>query len=78
MLSATLNAAKSVQNCQNLPKAARRRNFEIPPKIEISVFFKKIKILHIEEALEHVSTVRMFNPRMFYMLFLLSKTGLCM
>jgi hypothetical protein len=41
-LSATVNAAISAQNCQNLPKTAQRQNFEIPPKIEIFVF-KKIK-----------------------------------
>jgi hypothetical protein len=35
MFSATLNAGKSAQNCQNLPKFAQRCNFEIPPKIEI-------------------------------------------
>jgi hypothetical protein len=63
MLSATANAAKSIQNYQNLPKFAQRWNFEIP---------------RIEEALEHISTVRIFNPRIFHMLFLLSKNGLCM
>jgi hypothetical protein len=31
-----------------------------------------------EEALEHVSTIRIFNPRIFHMLILLSKNGLCM
>jgi hypothetical protein len=30
---------KTAQNCQNLPKTAQRQNFEIPPKIEIFVFF---------------------------------------
>jgi hypothetical protein len=40
MLSATANAAKSAQNCPILPKFAQRRNFEIPPKIEILVFLK--------------------------------------
>jgi hypothetical protein len=34
--------------------------------------------LFLEEALEHVSTVWIFNPRIFHMLFLLSKNGLCM
>jgi hypothetical protein len=29
-------------------------------------------------VLEHVSAVRIFNPRIFHMLFLLSKDGLCM
>jgi hypothetical protein len=44
MLSATVNAAKSAQNCPKLPKFAKicpRWNFEIPPKIEILVLFKK-------------------------------------
>jgi hypothetical protein len=34
------NFPKSAQNCPNLPKSAQRQNFEIPPKIEILVFFK--------------------------------------
>jgi hypothetical protein len=58
--------------------AASIRNFEIPPKIEILVFFKNKKILLVEEAVEHVFTFRIFNPRTFHMLFLLSKNGLCM
>jgi hypothetical protein len=29
-------------------------------------------------ALEHVSIIRIFNPRIFHMLFLMSKNGLCM
>jgi hypothetical protein len=41
MLSATVNAANSAQNCQNLQKSAQQRNFEIPPKIKILVFFTK-------------------------------------
>jgi hypothetical protein len=47
MLSATANVAKSAQICPKLPKFAkicpktiRLRNFEMPPKIEISVIFK--------------------------------------
>jgi hypothetical protein len=48
MLSATVNAGKSAQNYPKLPKSAQRWNFEIPPKIEILVFFKK-KILCVEE-----------------------------
>jgi hypothetical protein len=31
---------KSAQNCPKLPKSAQSRNFKIPPKIEILVFFK--------------------------------------
>jgi hypothetical protein len=34
------NLPISAQNFQNLPKSIKRRNFEIPPKIEILVFFK--------------------------------------
>jgi hypothetical protein len=75
-LSATVNAANFAQNCQNLPKFAQRQNFEIPPKIEILVFLQNKKFLCIEEALEHVSTIWIFNPRIFHMLFLLSKNGL--
>jgi hypothetical protein len=33
------NLPKTAQNCQNLLKFAQRQNFEIPPKIEILVFF---------------------------------------
>jgi hypothetical protein len=40
MLSATVNAGKSAQICPKLPKSVQRQNFEIPPKIEILVFFK--------------------------------------
>jgi hypothetical protein len=78
MLSATANAAKSAQICPKLPKTTQRRTFEIPPKIEILVFFKNKKFLFVGEALEHVFTIRIFNPNFFRMLFLLSKTGLCM
>jgi hypothetical protein len=70
-MSMPQNLPKTAQICQNLPKAETL-------KIEILVFFKiKIKI-RVEEALEHVSTVWIFNPRIFHMLFLLSKNGLCM
>jgi hypothetical protein len=47
MLSAIANEAKSTQICPKLPKFAKicpktisLRNFEMPPKIEILVFFK--------------------------------------
>jgi hypothetical protein len=39
-LSTTVNVANFAQNCPKLPKSAQRQNFEIPPKIEILVFFK--------------------------------------
>jgi hypothetical protein len=64
--------------CPKLQKSAHTRNFEMPPKIKILVFFKNKKILRVEEALEHVSTIWIFNPRIFHMLFLLSKNGPCM
>jgi hypothetical protein len=70
--------SKFAQNWQNLPKSVQRQNFEMPPKIEILVFFFIKKNLLVEEALEHVSIVWIFNPRIFHMLFLLSKNGLCM
>jgi hypothetical protein len=44
MQSATASAANSAQNYPKLPKSAQRRNFEMPPKIEVLVFFPKIKI----------------------------------
>jgi hypothetical protein len=34
------------KTAQNLPKSAQRRNFEIPPKIEILAFFKKKKSMY--------------------------------
>jgi hypothetical protein len=50
MLSAISNAAKSAQYYPNLPKFAKicpkaisLENFEIPPKIEILMFFIKLK-----------------------------------
>jgi hypothetical protein len=39
-LSMQQNLPKTAQNCQNLLKSAQRQNFEIPPKIEILMFFK--------------------------------------
>jgi hypothetical protein len=40
MLSKQQNLLKTAQNCPNLPKSARRGNFEIPPEIEILIFLK--------------------------------------
>jgi hypothetical protein len=42
-LLATINVAISTQNCPDLPNSVHRQNFEIPPKIEILVFFKNKK-----------------------------------
>jgi hypothetical protein len=54
--------SKSAQNCPKpiLWNTTKNRNFS---------FFQKNKILCIEEALEHVSTVWIFNSRIFHMLF---------
>ena len=48
----------------------------MPPKIEILVFFKN-KNFYVEEALENVFSIWIFNTIIFYMSFLLSKNGLC-
>jgi hypothetical protein len=40
MQSTTASVANSAQNYQNLPNYTQRQNFEMPPKIEILVFFK--------------------------------------
>jgi hypothetical protein len=44
-----LTIAMAVEAAQNCPKTICLRNFGIPPKIEILIFFKK-KIMYIEEA----------------------------
>jgi hypothetical protein len=81
MLSATVNAGKSAQNCQNLQKFAKMcpkmKLWNSAKNRDFSVFQKQ-KFLRVEEALEHVSSIQNFNPRIFHMLFLLSKNGLCM
>jgi hypothetical protein len=48
MFSATANEARSIQICLKLPNFAKiypktisLKNFEIPPKIEILIFFQK-------------------------------------
>jgi hypothetical protein len=56
-------------------KFVQRQNFEIPPKIEILIFFQNQKFLYVEEALKHVFAIWIFNPIIFHMLFLLSKTA---
>jgi hypothetical protein len=71
---------KSAQNCPKLQEFAK-----ICPKMKLrnstrnwdfSVFQIK-RFLRVQEVLEHVSTVRIFNPSIIHMLFLLSKNGLC-
>jgi hypothetical protein len=67
--------------CPKLPKSAqiclKTKLWNTTKNRDFSVF-QKLKFLSIQEALEHVSTLRIFNPRIFHMLFLLSKNGLCM
>jgi hypothetical protein len=76
----------------DLPKIAKTylktiilRNFELPPKIEILMFYFKINKLikkknfpYIEEAPKHVYTIWIFITRIFHMPFLLSKNNLYM
>jgi hypothetical protein len=81
MLSATANAAKSAQIYAKLPKTTKtwpkKKHWNTTKNRDFSVFQKQ-KFLHVEEALEYVFTIWIFNPSIFHMLFLLSKNGLCM
>jgi hypothetical protein len=58
---------KPAQSC---PKTISSKNFEIPLKIGILVFFQK-KLLCAKGAMKHVYTVWIFNPRFFHMPFLM-------
>jgi hypothetical protein len=56
MLLAIANAGKFAQNCLKLPKTTKvypktisSRNFEIPPKIKILVFFQKKTSMYRED-----------------------------
>jgi hypothetical protein len=66
MLLAIVNVANSAQNLPKNKTLKYHQRF---------LYFSKIKIVCVEEALEHVSTILMINPRIFHMLFLLSKNG---
>jgi hypothetical protein len=67
--------------CPKLPKfikiCPKTKLWNSTKNLKINIF-QKYKFVCIEEALEHISTVQIFNPRIFHMLFLLSKNGLCM
>jgi hypothetical protein len=83
MLLAITMVAKSAQYCPKLPKFAKifpktisSRNFEIPPKIEILIFFPKKKMLYVEEAPKHVHIVWIFNTIIFVCLFIVKKLPL--
>jgi hypothetical protein len=64
--------------CPNLPKANKLEELWNATKNWDFSVFQKLKNLCVKEALEHVFTISIFNPRIFHMLFLLSKIGLCM
>jgi hypothetical protein len=68
ILESTQKLPKIAKIC---PKTISLRNFEIPPKIEILVFFQKKKVLCVEGTLENVYTIWVFNIRNFHILFLL-------
>jgi hypothetical protein len=56
------NLPKPAQNFLKLPRIAKIcPNFEIPPKSEILVFFKKT-LPSVEGAPKHVHTVWIFIP----------------
>jgi hypothetical protein len=77
----TANAAKFAQNYPKLPKFAKicpkTKPWNSTKNQDFSIFQKK-EFVRVEEALEHISTVWIFNPIFFHMLFLLSKNGLWM
>jgi hypothetical protein len=74
MFLASANAAKLAQSC---PKMISFRNLEIPPKIDILVFFHKNKFPCIEKEPQHIPTMWIFSIRFYHMPFQLSKHGPC-
>jgi hypothetical protein len=77
-LSMQHNLPKTTQNCPKFAKICPKIKLWNSTKNRDFSIFQKYKFLRVEEALEHVFTVRIFNPRIFYMLFLLSRNGLRM
>jgi hypothetical protein len=82
ILSATVIAIESTQNSLKLPnfvkicpKTISLRNFEIPPKIEILIFFQKNKILYVDDAPKHVLTIWISNTAIFCIPFYCQKTA---
>jgi hypothetical protein len=84
MLSAIAIVVEFAQNCPKLPnfvkicpKTISLTNFEIPPKIEILIFFKKKT--HVCRGCTKAFSHRLdFQSTIFCMPFLLLKNGLCM
>jgi hypothetical protein len=72
MLSATVNAALSIQNCQNLPKSAQRqlawRTLKCHQKLRFSCF-SKIRISMCRRSIEYMFTIWIFNAIIFLMFF---------
>jgi hypothetical protein len=81
MLLATAIVAKSAQNYPKLPNFVKicpeTRNFEIPPKTKILIFFK-IKNPTYRRRTKACAYRLDFQYNNFYMPFVLSKNGLCM
>jgi hypothetical protein len=76
MLLAIGNGEEFAQICQKLPKIAKiypkiisLRNFEIPPKNEILMVFKRQKISVKKITPKHVLTIWIFNTIMLEMSF---------
>jgi hypothetical protein len=67
----------AVSHCQCSKICPKMKLWNSAKNRDFSIFIKT-KFVRVEEALEHLSTVRIFNPRIFHMLFLLPKNGLCM
>ena len=85
MLATIAIAVESAQNCPSLPnsikicpKTISMKNFEIPSKVEISIFFGKKQFQEKEDALKLVLTICIFNATIGGMPFLISKNALYM
>ena len=68
------------QNLPKLPKIAKicqKTKLWNTTKNQDFNVFQRYKLLRVEGTLKHVSTMQIFNPKKIYMLFLLSKNGLC-
>jgi hypothetical protein len=78
MLLAIVNVAKFAQNCQNLPKFTQRQlvwgTLKCHQNWDFSVF-QKWKFLCVEEAVEYVFTVWIFNTIIFLCPFYCQKTA---
>jgi hypothetical protein len=69
---------KTAQNYQIFAKICPKAKLWNTTKNRDFRVFQKYKFVCVEEALEHVFTVWIFNPRIFYVFFIVKKNGLCM